>query len=170
MLNSAGVSVRIHAARLAGRTPFRVPLADALCAELAKPSTLRDASLAATILSALPFLGTPDHRPRVERLILADGIPAAAAHSAAWGIGHVPGTSDDRFWWRAIRRHRSRLAQDRTPMSASILGGLVYSLGQAGHQDLLAQIRDDPVMPAAARTAAHWWTGLPTPIIRSARL
>ena len=161
MLFSASSDVRLHAAQLAGATPFRQDLADACCAELRKPAVARDPALAATLLEALPFVAGPDHRPVVEMLVTAPGLPAATASSAARSIAHLPGSSSDLFWTTALQRRRSQ--------PGAYLRGLVYALGIAGQQAWLTRISQDVNFPAEARTAARWWSNLPASLTRDAR-
>jgi hypothetical protein len=151
MLFSANSDVRLHAAQLVGATPFRWSLADAFCAELRK----RDTDLAGPLLDALPFVAGAAHRPTVELMVTAAGLPGSTASAAAWAIAHLPGTSSDHFWGTALRR-------------ADCRRGLIYALGITGQQAWLAGISGDAGMPGEARTAARWWSNLPTALTRDA--
>jgi hypothetical protein len=152
MLFSPDADARLHAAQLVGATPLRGPVADACCAELARPAVARDPVVAEALVGALPFVAGPAHRRTVERLILTPGLAVAGA--AAWSFGHLPGASSDRFWAAALGRR---------------LPGLVYALGMAGHQGRLGRIAADPRRPPADRAAARWWSNLPAALVRDAR-
>jgi hypothetical protein len=169
ILHDPNPNVRLHAAQLVGATPLREHLADALCAEIVKPSVIRDATLANAILDALPFIAASRHRRLLEDIILADGLPPSAANTAAWAIGHVPGDSDDAFWRRALDHHRLAWQRRRSQEPSGTLRGLVYSLGTTGHRALLPVIADDATLPAVARSAARWWDNLPSLITASAQ-
>jgi hypothetical protein len=157
MLFSANADARLHAAQLAGATPFRQALADACCAELGRPSVARDPTLAGALLEALPFVGGAGHRRTVEPIVAAPGLPPGTVSAAAWCIAHLPGRSGDPFWSAALLR--------RGPA----LRALVYALGMAGQHARLSRICRDADMPAEARAAARWWSNLPAGLLRDAR-
>jgi transcriptional regulator with XRE-family HTH domain len=168
VLYSPNLDVRLYAQQLLGATPFAEPLARALAEQLRRPAVLADATLASAMLETLPFVGTAGQRPQLEALAVADGLPPAVVESAAWHLGHLPGSSDDGYWQRALRRHRAGWQRDRSDHAVSSLRGLTYALGMAGRQEPLAAVRRDPDMPPAVRTAARWWQDLPSAVVASA--
>jgi transcriptional regulator with XRE-family HTH domain len=167
-LFSPNFDVRLYARQLLGATPFGEPLSRALGEELARPAVLADAPLATTMLEALPIIGTDRQRRQVERLAVADGLAPGIAETAAWNIGHLPGSSEDAFFRGALRRHRLGWQLHRSEHAVSTLRGLTYALGIAGRQGPLAAVRDDPEMPPTVRTAARWWQNLPATVTASA--
>jgi hypothetical protein len=169
LLHSPNLDVRLHAAQLVGATPWADRLADALCAELVKPATVRDAPAACAILAALPFVGALRHRRIVERLTCADGLPGPVVSAAAWTVGHLAGQSDSQFWGQALEKHRQAWQRQHTMQAVATLRGLVYSVGMAGERALLQAIAVDPKMPSPARVAARWWHNLPSFVSASAR-
>jgi hypothetical protein len=158
MLYDPVPDVRLEAAFLLHATPYRVPVAAALGGELSRCAT-GDAGLAICILDALRLIGGQEQRPVVEQITLGPGIPAPVLVSAARNIGHLGGTSDDRYWNRALARHGQPSALRGTAASGAILRGLVYGLGMARNDRMLSRVRDTPGMPAQARQAASWWLG-----------
>ncbi|GAA3239363.1 hypothetical protein ACFO1B_09565 [Dactylosporangium siamense] len=170
MLFSTNLDVRLHAAQLAGATPFREPLAGAVCAELRRPPVIRDAVRACAILETLPFIATRRHRQLVETMLLAPGLDGATSSAAAWTISHIPGHSAPAFWSAALDRYRRTWLRHRSAHSRETLRGLTYALGIAGDTATLAAVRAHPDMPADSRHAAQWWAALPSVIRRSARL
>jgi hypothetical protein len=170
MLYDPVLDVRLYASMMVYATPYRAPMAQVLGAELARALAVRDTPLTASILGALRFLGGPAQRPLVERLILAVGLQAEVCASAAEHLGHIGGTSDDRFWAAALARHGEHWRRRRDVASAATLHGLVYGLGMARNDALLQRVRADNEAPAPVRAAAAWWAGRPELIHDSARL
>jgi hypothetical protein len=119
-------------------------------------------------MDALRAVGGAAERPVVERFILSPGLPAPVVAAAARNIGHLGGTSDDRYWTRALRLQRDLHLRQGSPVSGAILRGLVYGLGISWNDPVLGQVRDDQEMPWQAREAAAWWLGHPQRIRRSA--
>jgi hypothetical protein len=169
MLFSTNLDTRLHAAQLTGATPFREPLADALCGELRAPVVLRDTTLACAILETLPFIATRQHRPMVETILLARGIGGATSTAAAWTIAHLPGDSDPAFWPRVLDRHARTWTQSRSTHARETLRGLTYALGVAGAAAALASVRMNADLPPDSRHAAQWWSAVPSVITQSAR-
>jgi len=159
MLYDPVSDVRLEAAFLIHATPYRAAVAAELATELSRSATSADADLAVCILDALRLIGGPQQRPLVERLTLSPGVPAPVVAAAARNIGHLGGTSDDGYWCRAIARHCQPARQAASPASGAILRGLVYGLGMARNDVLLARVRDLPGAPWQARQAASWWLG-----------
>jgi transcriptional regulator with XRE-family HTH domain len=168
ILHSPNLDVRLYAQQLLGATPFAGPLARALAEQLRRPAVLADATLASAILETMPFVGTAGQRGQLEILAVADGLPPAVVETAAWRIGHMPGSSDDAYWQRALGRHRAGWQRDRSDHAVSSLRGLTYALGLAGRQEPLSAVRRDPDMPPAVRAAARWWQDLPSAVVASA--
>ena len=75
--------VRLFSACLLHATPYGPLLADAISAELGRIAILRDPRSAIPLLDALRFLGSERHRPLLERLILAQGLPPPTAAAAS---------------------------------------------------------------------------------------
>jgi hypothetical protein len=159
MLYNPVPDVRLEAAFLIHATPYRMPVAAELTAELSRRATAADADLAVCILDALRLMGGPGQRPVVERLTLSPGVPTPVMASAARNIGHLGGTSDDRYWNRAFELHFQPPRRPATPAADAIMRGLVYGLGMARNDAMLARVRDLPGAPWQARQAASWWLG-----------
>lgn len=151
--------VRLEAAFLLNATPYRAPVAAELGAELCRCAAGADTGLAICILDALRLIGGQEQRPVAERITLSPGIPEAVLVSAARNIGHLGGTSDDRYWNLVLARHGQPPKLQASPASGAILRGLVYALGMARNDGMLTRIRDLPGMPRQARQAASWWLG-----------
>lgn len=125
--------------------------------------------LAAELLRQLPADVRPGTFQRLRAaLAVADGLPPAVVESAACHLGHLPGSSDDTYWRRALGRHRAGWQRNRSDHAVSSLRGLTYALGLAGRQEPLAAVRRDPQMPPAVRVAARWWQNLPSAVVASA--
>ena len=168
MLYDPVVDIRLYASMLLYATPYRVPMAAALASELLRAIGARDTSLAAAILGGLRFLGGPAERPIVERLVLATGTPDEATVAAAEHLGHVGGRSDAAFWHKALDQHGRRWRRYHDRASAETLRGLVYGLGMAHEDGLLAQVRADTEAPPPVRASASWWVRHPRTIRESA--
>jgi hypothetical protein len=170
MLYSPVLDERLYAAILLSGTPYRTPIATALCTEITRGSTLRnrDVSLASAIIEGLRILGGPEQRPVIERLTTADGLPPTVTLAATRAIGHIAGRSSDHYWRTAIQHHSRLWYRRRAEASLTALHGLVYGLGQARHTALLRSLRDDTRAPLHARSAASWWLDLPRAIYNGA--
>ena len=168
MLCSPVPDVRLYASIAIRATPYCEPVGSALAAELLRISPTAHADVACRILDALRAVGGAPERPVVERFILNPGLPSPVVAAAARNIGHLGGTSDDRYWTRALRLHRELHARQGSAANGAILRGLVYGLGIAWNDTVLGQVRDDHEMPGQARAAASWWLGHPGRIRRSA--
>jgi hypothetical protein len=159
MLYDPVPDVRLEAAFLIHATPYRAPVAAVLAAELPRNATAADVDLAVCIMDALRLIGGPEQRPLVERLTLSPSVPAPIMVAAARNIGHLGGTSDDRYWNRAIALQCQPSRLRASPASGAVLRGLVYGLGMARNDAMLARVRDLPDVPWPARQAASWWLG-----------
>lgn len=135
--------------------------------QLARPRAAH-ADLSICIMDALRVLGGAPQRAIVERFTLNPGLPPPVRAAAARNLGHLGGTSEDRYWIRAINLHSRLALRHQSPASGATLRGLVYGLGMARNDPLLARIRDRPEMPWQARAAASWWLGHPRRIRESA--
>jgi hypothetical protein len=158
MLYDPVSDVRLVAAFLIHATPYRAAVAAELTAELSR-SAIADTDLAVCILDGLRLIGGPQQRPVVERLTLTPGVPAPVMVAAARNIGHIGGTSDDRYWNRAVALHCQPSRRHTPDASDAVLRGLVYGLGMARNDAMLARVRDLPGAPWQARQAASWWLG-----------
>jgi hypothetical protein len=170
MLYSPVPDVRLYAAFLVHATPYRAPIAAELAAELRQLATASHTDLAVSLMDALRLIGGPAERPVVEGFALNPRLPAPVTAAAARNIGHLGGTSDDRFWTRAVDLQCQLLKRRAAPARESILRALVYGLGISRNDTLLARIRDLPDMPWQARQAATWWLGHPQRVRLSAAL
>jgi hypothetical protein len=159
MLYDPVPDVRLEAAFLLNATPYRAPVAAELGAELSRCAAAADTGLATSILDSLRLIGGKEQRPVVERITLSPGIPAPVLVSATRNIGHLGGTSDDRYWAQALARHAQPAALHTSPASGAILRGLVYGLGMERNDRMLGWIRDQPGLPGQTRQAAVWWLG-----------
>ena len=90
------------------------------------------------------------------------------AAAAARNLGHLGGSSEDRYWMRAIDLHSQLAMRHQSPASGATLRGLVCALGLARNDPMLARIRDRHEIPGQARAAASWWPGHPRRIRDSA--
>ena len=170
MLYDSVPDVRLEAAFLVHATPYRGPVATELTAVLCRTATAADTDLAICIMDALRLLGGPEHRPTVERLSLSPGVPAPVKVAAARNIGHLGGTSDDAYWNQAVARHFQPSRRPRSAADEAIVRGLVYGMGMAHNDAMLARVRDLPGVPWQARQAASWWLGHSRRTRHSARL
>ena len=168
MLYDPVFDIRLYAAMLLYATPYRAPMAAALASELARAVGVRDTNLAASILGGLRFLGGPAERPIVERLVLAAGLPGEVTVAAAEQLGHVGGRSDAAFWHTALDQHGRRWRRHHDRASAETLRALVYGLGMAHEDRLLARVRADGEAPPPVRASASWWVSHPRRIRESA--
>jgi hypothetical protein len=168
MISDPSSDVRLYTSCLVHAAPYRQDLADVIAEELGRASVLRDSRLAEPLLDALRFLGDARHRPLLERLILAPGLPAAIAAAAAHHLGHVGSHSENAFWTKALSMHLGRWAAHHTPMTTAVLRDLVYALGRAGRIDVLERLRLDVRFPTQARAAAAWWCAIPASVRESA--
>ncbi|MCI4066116.1 hypothetical protein MRQ36_27635 [Micromonospora sp. R77] len=167
MLFNPVFDVRLLAAITISGTPYRRPLAAALAADLTGPAVL-GASVAPAMIEALRLLGGAEQRPVIERLITASGLPARVTVASAQAIGHVGGTSTDRFWRQAITHHAQLWRGTRQPTNAAALSGLTYGLGMTRNRAVLQRLRNDDRMPEPVRTAAAWWLNLSTVVYEGA--
>lgn len=170
MLYDPVPDVRLEAAFLLNATPYRAPVAAELGAELARCAAAADTGLAMCILDALRLIGGPEQRPVVERITLSPGIPPPVLVAAARNIGHLGGTSNDRYWRQALARYGQPPKLPESPASGAILRGLIYGLGMQRNDGMLSLVRDLPGMPGQARQAASWWLGQPRRTRQSALL
>ncbi|SCG77449.1 XRE family transcriptional regulator [Micromonospora inositola] len=161
MLFSPVFDVRLYAAILLFGTPYRSPLATALAVELQSQVGTGGTNLARTLLEALRILGSGEQRPLVERLTIAAGLPSVVTLAAASTIGHIGGSSPDRYWTTAIEHHLRVWRSTGSRTSASALDGLIYGLGITRNIPLLRLVHAHPGIPSPARVAAGWWLNLP---------
>lgn len=160
--------VRLYAATLLLGTPYRRALAAALATELSRCVAARDSHVSCMLVEALRILGGPEQRPVIERLTTAMGIAPSLTVAATSAIGHVGGSSDDRYWATALNHHMQVWQRARNETSAAALKGLIYGLGLARNDTLLHRVRDGQDMPATVRAAAAWWLNLPRTVYESA--
>ncbi|MEU6194125.1 XRE family transcriptional regulator [Streptomyces sp. NPDC047061] len=161
-LTSPVFDVRLYAAFLLAATPYREPLADAVAAELARPSSVRHEELAVPLLEALRILGDRRHRALLKTLAVRPGVPRRTAYVAVRALGHVAADDADSGFLRgAVAHHHTAWRRTRDPVSAATVESLVYALGMAARDDLLAEIRSDPGFLPTARTAAAGWLAIP---------
>ncbi len=170
MLYSPVSDVRLYAAVAIQATPYCEPVAVALAAELSRIAVAAHTDLSICIMDALRLLGGAGQRPVVERFTLSPGLPPPVMAAAARNLGHLGGTSDNRYWMRAIDLQCQRSLRQDSPAGSAALRGLVYGLGMARNDRLLTYIRDRHEMPWQARAAASWWLGQPRRIRESAVL
>lgn len=170
MLYNPVSDVRLYAAVAIQATPYREPVATALGTELFRIAAATNTDLSLSIMDALRLLGGAQQRPILERFTLNPGLPPQVMTSAARNIGHLGGTSEDKYWMRAVNLQCQLAQRHDSAASSAALRGLVYALGLARNDPLLTQIRDRREMPSQARAAASWWLGHPDRIRRSAVL
>ncbi|GIH16646.1 hypothetical protein [Rugosimonospora africana] len=151
MFNSPFPDVRLYSAMYLAASPFREPIArETLAATMASVTT--DPATSVAGLEALQVIGGAAERTRVERLLLAPGIPAAVTANIARTLAHIGGRSGTPFWRAAVHTHAGR---------EDVLVPLVYALGITGEDDVLRAVRTDVALRHDARQAAAWWLGLP---------
>lgn len=154
--------VRLYASFLLAATPYRSTLADALVAELVRPMAIRDEELAVPLLEVLRVLGDHRHRGLLQWLAVTPGVPRFTAYAAVRGLGHVAADrSTGDFLRDAVAHHHAVWLTDRDPVTAATLESLVYALGMASRDDLLATVRSGADFLPGARTAAAWWLSIP---------
>ncbi|MFJ9631593.1 XRE family transcriptional regulator [Streptomyces sp. NPDC101175] len=161
-LGSPLFDVRLYAAFLLAATPYRPVLADALAAELVRPSAVRHERLAVVLLEGLRVLGDHRHRGLLQRLAVLPSVPRPTAYAAVRGLGHVAAdraTGD--FLRSAVAHHHAVWLTDRDPVTAATLESLVYALGMASRDDVLTTILTGADHLPVARTAAAWWLDIP---------
>jgi hypothetical protein len=168
MLYSPVPDVRLYAAVAIQATPYRGPVAAALGTELSRIAAAAHADLSICIMDALRLLGGAPQRAIVERFTLNPRLPPPVMAAAARNLGHLGGSSEDRYWIRAIDLHSQLAMRHQSPASGATLRGLVYALGLARNDPMLARIRDRHEIPGQARAAASWWLGHPGRIRDSA--
>lgn len=168
MLYSPVPDVRLYAAVAIQASPYRGPVAAALGTELSRIATATHADLSICIMDALRLLGGAPQRALVERFTLNPLLPPPVMAAAARNLGHLGGTSEDRYWMRAIDLQCQLAVRRQSAASGATLRGLVYALGLARNDPMLTRIRDRHEIPWQARAAASWWLGHPRRIRESA--
>ncbi|MFJ9907490.1 hypothetical protein ACIRVK_32165 [Streptomyces sp. NPDC101152] len=164
--------VRLYTGMLLRASPYRAPLAASLAAEFRVPATLAFVPRAVPLLNALRVLGGPPERGVVAAITLADGLPAEVVEAALHAMGHIGGSSPDRYWHDVLRRHGERRSP-RTALPFAAAGGdtrlkhLVYAMSMAGGQDASARACADPRLPAQAHALSAWWRQVPSHVRRS---
>jgi transcriptional regulator with XRE-family HTH domain len=150
---------RLNSGFLIAATPYRTPVADAVAGEL--PDALRgDDARAAALLAALGALGTCPDRGALERLVLTAAVRPAVNEAAARALGLVPGRSVEAFWRAALHRHLTAWRRTGSSTTLTTLRRLVQALGVAGERRILAEVGQDPEVPATIRATATWWLGV----------
>jgi hypothetical protein len=150
---------RLNAGFLIAATPYRAPVAHAVAGEL--PDALRgDDARAVALLAAVGALGICPDRGILERLVLAPSVVPAVNEAAARALGLVPGRSAETFWRAALHRHLTAWQRTGSTTTLTTLRRLVQALGVSGQRRILAEVGQDPEVPAAIRTAAAWWLGV----------
>ena len=89
--------------------------------------------------------------------MLAPAVRPAVNEAAARALGLVPGRSAEAFWRAALRRHLAAWRDTGASTTLTTLRRLVQALGVAGERRILAELGQDPEVPAAIRAAAGWW-------------
>ena len=142
MLFSPVFDQRLYTAIMISGTPYRRALATALARELVGPR-LHCLDIAPTVLEALRVLGGAEHRPVIERLITARGLPSAVTVTASSAIGHVGGQTADCYWMHAIGHHSHLWKRTGCQTNAVALSLLTYGLGMTRNKAVLKSVRDD---------------------------
>jgi hypothetical protein len=158
MLFHPQISTRSAAVRLVAATPYRFPVARALCVELGNRIVFEDPGLAPAIVYAIGILGDGEAHNRLQRLVLTNGVPRYIEETALWVLGHGRGAPADAFWKHAIGIYRNRPA---------CLRGIIYGLGITRNVALLRACRSDTDLPYEARRAARWWLDIPSHVLDS---
>ncbi|MFH8467895.1 XRE family transcriptional regulator [Streptomyces sp. NPDC017991] len=153
--------VRLYAAFLLAATPFRAVVADALATELTRPMAVRRERIAVPVLEGLRVLGDHRHRPLLQWLAVTPGVPRFTSYAAVRGLGHVGAEScAGDFLHDAVTHHEAAWQGSRDPVTAATLESLVYAVGMAARDDLLAGVLANDRSLPAARAAAAWWLGI----------
>jgi hypothetical protein len=168
LLFSPSPDTRLFVAMLLGSTPYRSALGSALGQRLGNPDVLADPDQSHALFAALRILGGRRERRLVERLALDHGPAVHVPQQAVHALGHIGGESPVGFWLRAIARHGDAWRR-RLPGATQTLESLVYALGMARQDRMLAMMRADPTAPDPVRAAAAWWLNIPRQVASSAR-
>lgn len=164
VLYSVAIDVKIISLRKIWATPYRIPVADTLVAELDRSSVRGDADLVTAILRALATLGGPVHRRRLEQLALSSGTSPQVRDSAIWHLAHCAGVSSDSVWSTLINRH---IADRSGTLAEHTARGVVYCLGVHRRFGDLRTLATSVALPPPIRQAAAWWLNAPTRVLRS---
>ncbi len=171
MLYALSWDVRLMASSLLAVSPYRPGISSALFDEFRTEKTLLgNPDWVHVLLSALRFVGGERERALLEQMVMRGGVPESTAVAAAYSIGHLYPEGGAGELQAAMNLNAARWESTRSPRSAAILAGLVYSAGVSGQSSILAAMRDELHTPAPLRAAAGWWLDLPSYVIGSARM
>jgi hypothetical protein len=87
-------------------------------------------------------------------------VRPAVNEAAARALGLVPGRSPEAFWRAALHRHLTAWRRTGSSTTLTTLRRVVQALGVAGELWILAEVGQDPEVPATIRAAATWWLGV----------
>jgi hypothetical protein len=147
----------LYAAGLIGATPYRVPVANAVANAVKQRAHSRDELFVERGLRLLTRLRTTDHQTLVSQFLQDPTATAHSRHAAVLAAGHSTGPLGEPVW-RTITHQQLALFTTRpSALDADILRGLVYSVGTAGHDRLLAELVTHPSVPTQIRRLALWW-------------
>jgi hypothetical protein len=168
MLFAVSWDARLVASSFIAVSPYREGVSKALFDEFRAERTLfGDAERVHVLLSALRFVGGSNERRLLERMVLAGGVPAQTAVAAAYSIGHLDRDADPAALSAAIKKYALQWESSRSPDSAALLEGLVYSAAISGQISILAGVKSGESVPAPLRSAARWWLDLPSSALNS---
>jgi hypothetical protein len=162
-LFASGTDDRLVAAMMIKATPYRDQVAAEILREMRSDLSRRSETLPAVGLRTMTNLGVDLHRPLIYDLLCDPGTGAVMRHAAAWATPHCAGRHSQEQWRRMLGVQFRSWIRSAAKSGDAILQGVVYGIGTDQHAALLAEVRDNPGMPASARATATWLTGLRTP-------
>jgi hypothetical protein len=157
-LDGNAVDRRVFAAMTIAQSPFRVPVAEVLLADARRDLVRRGGADPARFLQTLTMLGSDVHRPLLFDLLTGPGHAAAVRQAAAWAMPHCGGSFTEQQWRQILARQLAAWREQPTTVNGSVLHAVAYGIGTDGQRRLLAEMAEDPVLPAIARTTARWLT------------
>ncbi|MGH3444205.1 MAG: hypothetical protein ACRDPB_02405 [Nocardioidaceae bacterium] len=154
---------RLFLSMLLRASPYRAAVAQTCTERLVAPG---GEDLRPALLSLVRVNGGPDQTAQLRSLILDVDVDAGLRADAARTLGHLRDPNDEGFFERALAEYGVGAPSADAPESASLLTGLVYSLGIGGHLTAIAALPTER-LPEPTRQAVGWWLGLPPEVIAS---
>lgn len=160
-LHSTNPDDRMMAGMFIAATPYRAAVARALLDEVVAEFRRRQEGGLAAHLRTLTILGATEHRVLIGQILTGPGFSEPARHAAAWATPHCAGRFDEATWRRILQVQLRAWRAAPAGLGAEILHGVAYGMGTDDHRDLLAEVRADDRLPAAARSTAAWLLTIP---------
>lgn len=165
-LHNGNPDERMHAGMFIAATPYAPAVARVLLEDTLADFRRRSEASLAPALRTLTILGATEHRVLIAQILTGQGFSEHARHAAAWATPHCSGAFDEATWRRILQVQFLAWRRVPTGLGEEILHGVTYGLGTDGHRALLAEVRADDRLPAAARSTAAWLLTTPA-MIRS---